>query len=147
MNKKSLILLITCAVIFLDSLDTSTVGVALPSIQHALHMSPSSLQWLVSGYTVAYGGFLLLGGRAADLLGRRRVFLAALAVFVLASALGGAVSSEQLVIASRVVKGISAAMTAPAAFAIIIATFREGPERNRARPSTARPRPSATASA
>lgn len=132
MNKKSLVLLVTCAVIFLDSLDTSTVGVALPTIQHALHMSPASLQWLVSGYTVAYGGFLLLGGRAADLLGRRRVFLVALTVFVLASALGGAVTSEQLVIASRVIKGISAALTAPAAFAIIIGTFREGPERNRA---------------
>jgi MFS family permease len=131
-RRKALILVVTCAAIFLDSLDTSTVGVALPSIQRDLSMTASSLQWLVSGYTIAYGGFLLLGGRIADLLGRRRVFIAATVAFVIASAIGGAVSSEELVIASRVVKGLAAAFTAPAAFSIITTTFAEGPERNKA---------------
>ncbi|WP_089156459.1 MFS transporter [Micromonospora sp. NBS 11-29] len=131
-RRKVLALIVTCAVIFLDSLDTSTVGVALPSIQSDLGLSASSLQWLVSGYVIAYGGFLLLGGRVADLLGRRRVFFAGTAVFVAASVLGGAVSSEELIVASRVIKGISAAFTAPAAFSIITTTFREGPERNKA---------------
>jgi MFS family permease len=131
-RRKVLTLIVTCAVIFLDSLDTSTVGVALPSIQEDLSMSASSLQWLVSGYTIAYGGFLLLGGRVADLLGRRFVFITATVAFIVASIIGGAVSSEELVIASRVVKGIAAAFTAPAAFSIITTTFREGPERNKA---------------
>ncbi|GAB7044736.1 MULTISPECIES: MFS transporter [Catenuloplanes] len=131
-RRKILTLIVTCAVIFLDSLDTSTVGVALPSIQSDLGLSASSLQWLVSGYVIAYGGFLLLGGRVADLLGRRRVFFIGTAVFVAASVLGGAVSSEELIVASRVIKGISAAFTAPAAFSIITTTFREGPERNKA---------------
>lgn len=131
-RRKALTLIITCAVVFLDSMDTSTVGVALPSIERDLDLSPSGLQWLVSGYTVAYGGFLLLGGRVADLLGRRRVFLIATAVFVLASIVGGAVSSEELIVGSRIVKGIAAAFTAPAAFSIITTTFPEGPERNRA---------------
>lgn len=125
-------LIVTCAVIFLDSLDTSIVGVALPSIQRDLALSQSALQWLVSGYTIAYGGFLLLGGRVADLLGRRRVFFIGTAVFVAASFIGGAVSSEELIVMTRFVKGISAAFTAPAAFSIITTTFREGPERNKA---------------
>src|SRR5205823_6911867 len=82
------ILLVLCGAIFLDALDVSMVGVALPSIRSDLHMSTASLQWVVSAYVLGYGGFLLLGGRAADLLGRRRVFLIALGVFVVASALG-----------------------------------------------------------
>ena len=78
-----------CGALFLDALDVSMIGVALPSIRTDLHMSTSSLQWVVSAYVLGYGGFLLLGGRAADLLGRRRVFLIALGVFVVASMLGG----------------------------------------------------------
>src|SRR5438270_13639877 len=82
-------LLVLCGALFLDALDVSMVGVALPSIRTDLHMSTSSLQWVVSAYVLGYGGFLLLGGRAADLLGRRTVFLGALAVFLVASGLGG----------------------------------------------------------
>jgi MFS family permease len=125
-------LLVLCAALFLDALDVSMVGVALPSIGHDLHLSTSSLQWVVSGYVLGYGGLLLLGGRAADLLGRRRVFLTALAVFAVASLLGGLVDSGELLIATRFIKGLSAAFTAPAGLSIITTTFAEGPIRNRA---------------
>ncbi|GGK56396.1 MFS transporter [Planomonospora parontospora subsp. parontospora] len=125
-------LAVLCAVVFLDALDVSMVGVALPSIQADLGLSTDSLQWVVSGYVLGYGGLLLLGGRTADLLGRRRVFLVALAVFAVASLLGGLVDDGTLLIAARFVKGISAAFTAPAALSIITTTFAEGPARNRA---------------
>jgi MFS family permease len=125
-------LAVLCAVIFLDALDVSMVGVALPAIQHDLGLTTSSLQWVVSGYVLGYGGLLLLGGRTADLLGRRRVFLAALGVFAVASLLGGVVDDGALLIAARFVKGVAAAFTAPAALSIITTTFPEGPERNRA---------------
>ena len=98
----------------LDALDVSMVGVALPSIRTALGLSTSSLQWIVSGYVLGYGGLLLLGGRAADLLGRRRVFLAALAAFAILSLLGGLTSVPALLIGARFVKGIAEAFTAPA---------------------------------
>jgi MFS family permease len=117
---------------FLDALDVSMVGVALPSIGADLGLSTSALQWIVSGYILGYGGLLLLGGRAADLLGRRQVFLVALGVFALASLLGGLVDSGPLLIASRFIKGLSAAFTAPAGLSIITTTFPEGPLRNRA---------------
>ncbi|MGX1882909.1 MFS transporter [Streptomyces sp. NPDC055287] len=125
-------LLVLCAAMFLDALDVSMVGVALPSIATDLDLSTSTLQWIVSGYILGYGGLLLLGGRAADLLGRRRVFLVALGVFALASLLGGLVDSGPLLIASRFIKGLSAAFTAPAGLSIITTTFKEGPQRNRA---------------
>ncbi|AZM51849.1 MFS transporter [Streptomyces sp. WAC 01529] len=125
-------LLVLCAAMFLDALDVSMVGVALPSIGSELNLSTSTLQWVVSGYILGYGGLLLLGGRAADLLGRRRVFLIALGVFALASLLGGFVDSGPLLIASRFIKGLSAAFTAPAGLSIITTTFAEGPVRNRA---------------
>ncbi|NEB77854.1 MFS transporter [Streptomyces sp. SID14478] len=125
-------LLVLCAAMFLDALDVSMVGVALPSIGSELGLSTSTLQWVVSGYILGYGGLLLLGGRAADLLGRRRVFLIALGVFALASLLGGMVDSGPLLIASRFIKGLSAAFTAPAGLSIITTTFAEGPVRNRA---------------
>src|SRR6187431_656234 len=99
-------LLVLCGALFLDALDVSMIGVALPSIRTDLGMSTSSLQWVVSGYVLGYGGFLLLGGRAADLLGRRRVLLIALAVFVIASLAGGFVSEGWLLIAARFVKGL-----------------------------------------
>jgi EmrB/QacA subfamily drug resistance transporter len=125
-------LLVLCGALFLDGLDVSMVGVALPSIRTDLHLSTSSLQWVVSGYILGYGGLLLLGGRAADLLGRRRVFLIALGVFLVASFLGGIVSSPALLIATRFIKGASAAFTAPAGLSIITTTFAEGSARNRA---------------
>jgi EmrB/QacA subfamily drug resistance transporter len=125
-------LLVLCGVLFLDGLDVSMVGVALPSIDADLDMSTSALQWVVSGYVLGYGGLLLLGGRTADLLGRRRVLLVALAVFALASLLGALVSSGPLLIAARFIKGAAAAFTAPAGLSIITTTFAEGPARNRA---------------
>ncbi|MGW3633367.1 MFS transporter [Streptomyces sp. NPDC005122] len=125
-------LLVLCAAMFLDALDVSMVGVALPSIGSELGLSTSTLQWIVSGYILGYGGLLLLGGRTADLLGRRQVFLVALGVFALASLLGGLVDSGPLLIASRFIKGLSAAFTAPAGLSIITTTFPEGPLRNRA---------------
>ncbi|MGW6917269.1 MFS transporter [Kitasatospora sp. NPDC054939] len=125
-------LVVLCAAMFLDALDVSMVGVALPSIGSELNLSTSALQWVVSGYVLGYGGLLLLGGRAADLLGRRRVFLVALAVFAGASLLGGLVDNGALLIATRFLKGVSAAFTAPAGLSIITTTFAEGPARNRA---------------
>src|SRR5438309_6366466 len=101
------------------------VGVALPSIKSDLHMSTSSLQWVVSAYVLGYGGFLLLGGRMADLFSRRRLLLGSLVVFGLASLVGGLSDSGTLLIAARLVKGISAAFTAPAALAILLATYRD----------------------
>ncbi|WP_216216277.1 MFS transporter [Amycolatopsis aidingensis] len=126
------VLLTVSTVVGLDALDVSMVGVALPSIRADLGLSTSALQWVVSGYVLGYGGLLLLGGRTADLLGRRRVFLVAVAVFALASLLGGLVDDGALLIASRFVKGLAAAFTAPAALSIITTTFHEGPARNKA---------------
>ncbi|HSI31933.1 MAG TPA: MFS transporter [Miltoncostaeaceae bacterium] len=126
------LILVLCGALFLDALDVSMVGVALPSISADLDMSTSSLQWVISAYVLGFGGFLLLGGRLADLLGRRRVFLIALGVFVVASALGGLVDDGSLLIATRFIKGVSAAFTAPAGLSIITTSFAEGPMRNRA---------------
>jgi EmrB/QacA subfamily drug resistance transporter len=125
-------LLVLCGALFLDALDVSMIGVALPSIRSDLHMSTSSLQWVVSAYVLGYGGFLLLGGRAADLLGRRRMFLASLAVFVVGSGLGGLATGATMLIATRFVKGVSAAFTAPAGLSIITTSFPEGSARNKA---------------
>lgn len=126
------ILAVLCLVLFLDGLDVSMVGVALPSVGVELGLSTSSLQWIISGYVLGFGGFLLLGGRTADLVGRRRVFLIALAVFAVASLLGGVVDSGPLLVATRFIKGVSAAFTAPAGLSIITTTFAEGRARNKA---------------
>src|SRR4051812_19427917 len=125
-------LITLCIVLFLDGLDVSMIGVALPSIGTELDLSTSSLQWLVSGYILGYGGLLLLGGRTADLVGRRKVFLIALAVFAIASLAGGLVSSGPLLILTRFVKGLAAAFTAPTGLSIITTNFAEGPVRNKA---------------
>ncbi|WP_436502006.1 MFS transporter [Actinokineospora sp. HUAS TT18] len=125
-------LAVLCVVLFLDGMDVSMVGVALPSIGAELGMSASSLQWLVNGYVLGYGGLLLLGGRTADLLGRRRVFLIALGAFAVASLVGGLVDDGVLLIATRFIKGLAAAFTAPTAMSILTTTFAEGPARNRA---------------
>jgi MFS family permease len=124
--------MVLCGALFLDALDVSMVGVALPEIRADLGLTTSSLQWIVSGYVLGYGGLLLLGGRAADLLGRRRVFLAALALFAAASLLGGLVSTPGLLIGARFVKGVAAAFTAPAGLSLLTTTFPEGHLRNRA---------------
>jgi EmrB/QacA subfamily drug resistance transporter len=126
------LLALVCGVLFLDGLDVSMVGVALPSIGSELGLEPSSLQWVVSGYILGYGGLLLLGGRAADLLGRRRVLLGGLAVFLVASFIGGLANDGTTLIATRFIKGAAAAFTAPAVLSIITTTFAEGPARNKA---------------
>jgi MFS family permease len=131
-SSSNLLLVVLCGVLFLDGLDVSMVGVALPSINADLHLTTSQLQWIVSGYVLGYGGLLLLGGRTADLLGRRRTLLIALGVFTVASALGGLVDNGTLLVVTRFLKGAAAAFTAPAGLSIITTTFAEGPERNRA---------------
>jgi EmrB/QacA subfamily drug resistance transporter len=113
-------------------LDVAIVNVALPSIQADLGFSATSLQWVVSAYALTFGGLLLLGGRAADLLGRRRVFVAGVAVFALASLLGGLAPTSELLIAARGLQGVGAALMTPAALSILMTTFPEGAERNKA---------------
>lgn len=127
-----LALVLLCTAVFLDSMDLSLMGVALPSVRRELSLSEGTLQWLVSGYAVAYGGFLLLGGRLADLLGRRRMFMLSLTVFAVASLAGGLFSDGALLVATRIVKGLAAALTAPAALSLITTTFIEQAQRTRA---------------
>jgi EmrB/QacA subfamily drug resistance transporter len=117
---------------FMVVLDFSIVNVALPSIERELGVSTSVAQWVVTGYAIAFGGLLILGGRAADLLGRRRMFIAGLVVFSLASLAGGLARDSVLLIASRVVQGAGAAVVAPAALSLITTSFPEGPRRTRA---------------
>ena len=127
-----LTLLLLCGVQFLDVVDSSITNVAFPSIQHALGFSQQSLQWVASGYLLTYGGFLLLGGRLADLLGRRRVLAAGLVVFAVCSLAAGLAQSEGMLIAARLLQGVGAALMAPAALSILTTTFREGADRNTA---------------
>ncbi len=128
----ALTLLLLCGIQFLDVVDSSITNVAFPSIQHALHFSQQSLQWVASGYLLTYGGFLLLGGRLADLLGRRRVLVVGLLVFAACSLFAGLAQSEGMLIAARVLQGVGAAMMAPAALSILTTTFSEGADRNTA---------------
>jgi EmrB/QacA subfamily drug resistance transporter len=125
-------LALLCAVQFLDIADSAIVNVALPSIQHSLDFSQQNLQWVASGYILTYGGFLLLGGRLGDLLGRRRMLLAGLAVFALSSLAAGLANSAGFLVAARLVQGIGAALMAPAALSELTASFREGKDRNTA---------------
>src|SRR5579859_576704 len=118
--------------IFLDTVDVSIVNVALPTIKLDLHLTTTDLQWVPGVYVLTYAGFMLLGGRAADLLGRRRIFVLGAVLFGLASLSGGLANSGWLVILARGVQGIGAALTMPAATSIITTTFPEGPERNKA---------------
>jgi MFS family permease len=126
------VLLVLSGAAFLEGVDISMMGVALPSIRADLDLSTSALQWVVSAYVVGYGGFVLLGGRAADLLGRRRMFLLWLGVFVAFSGLGGLATEGWMVIVARFVTGVAAGFMTPAALSIITTTFAEGPARNRA---------------
>ena len=125
-------LAVVCAAFFMTVLDVSIVNVALPSIGKALDFSRDNLQWVVTAYAITFGGFLLLGGRAADLLGRRRVFLAGVVVFTAASFLCGLAWSEGVLVAARAVQGLGAAIISPAALSIVTTTFEEGAERNKA---------------
>jgi MFS family permease len=126
------VLLVLCGAIFLEGVDVSMLGVALPAIRAELDMSTTSLQWVVSAYVLGYGGFVLLGGRAADLLGRRRMFLLWLGVFIVFSGLGGLANEGWLLIVARFVTGVSAGFMAPAGLSIITTMFAEGPARNQA---------------
>jgi EmrB/QacA subfamily drug resistance transporter len=130
---KNYILLIVAAAQFMVVLDTAIVNVALPSIYSSLHYpNPSSLQWVVTAYTLAFGGFLLLGGRAADLYGRKKVFMFALGLFTAMSLLCGAAQSSEMLNAFRALQGLAAAFMSPAALSIVITTFKEGKERAKA---------------
>ena len=129
---KSIALLLLAVTQFVIVIDASIVNVALPSIGRALSFSRDDLSWVVNAYTQTFGGFLLLGGRLADLLGRRKMFMLGLAVFSLASLAGGIAQSETWLIAARAVQGLGAAIVSPAALSIITTTFAEGAERNRA---------------
>ena len=117
---------------FMVVLDISIVNVALPSIKTDLNFSQESLQWVITAYSIFFGGFLLLGGRLADLFGRRRLFMAGLALFTVSSLLDGLAWSEGSLIAFRGLQGLGAAMMSPAALSILTTTFQEGRERNRA---------------
>jgi EmrB/QacA subfamily drug resistance transporter len=125
-------LFLACLAQFMVILDVSVVNVALPSIRSALHFSEQDLQWVVNAYTVTFAGFLLLGGRAADLLGRRRVFVSGLVLFAAASLAGGMANSQLTLIIARAVQGLGGAVIAPASLSILTSTFEEGSARNRA---------------
>jgi len=126
------VLVIACMAQFMVVLDATVVNVALPSIQRGLHFSSANLQWVVNAYTLIFGGFLLLGGRAADLLGRKRLFVAGVALFSLASLLNGLAQSSGMLIAGRALQGLGGALVSPAALSIITTTFTEQGERTRA---------------
>ena len=125
-------LALVCVAFFMTVLDVSIVNVALPSIKTSFDVSDQTLQWVLIAYTITFGGFLLLGGRAADLLGRRRVFMAGVALFSVASLACGLAGSIGVLIAARAVQGLGAAIISPATLAIITTTFDEGAERNKA---------------
>src|SRR6187397_3338681 len=127
-----LVLVLVCMAQFMVILDATIVNVALPSIQKDLGLSESNLQWIVNAYALTFGGFLLLGGRAGDLAGRKKVFLIGLVVFTIASLLNGLAWSSGVLILFRGVQGLGAALIAPAALSIITATFAEGAERTKA---------------
>jgi EmrB/QacA subfamily drug resistance transporter len=129
---KNLALLLLAMTQFVIVIDASIVNIALPSIGHALSFSQTDLSWVVNAYTLTFGGFLLLGGRLADLMGRRLMFIVGLLVFSLASLAGGLAQSEAWLIAARAVQGLGGAIVSPAALSIITTTFAEGGERNRA---------------
>ena len=127
-----LTLALLCGVAFLDFVDASIVNIALPSIRRALHFSVAGLQWVPSGYLLTYGGFMLLGGRAADLLGRRRVLVAGVIVIGVSSLIGGFAGSSGVLVGARLAQGLGAAMTLPAALSILTTSFKEGKDRNTA---------------
>ena len=129
---KWFVLVLVCIAQFMVVLDATVVNVALPSIQADLDFSASSLQWVVNSYTLAFGGFLLLGGRAADFIGRKRLFIAGVIVFTVASLLNGFATSSEFLIITRALQGLGGAMVSPAALSIVTTTFRDGPERTKA---------------
>jgi EmrB/QacA subfamily drug resistance transporter len=131
-RKGQLMLAFLCLVAFMDFMGFAIMTVALPTIQHDLHFSQQNLQWVISGYTVTYGGFLLLGGRLADLLGRRVTLAAGTAVFAVTSALGGAAPNAGTLVGARLAQGIGAALMTPAALSILTTSFSTGTDRVKA---------------
>src|SRR4051794_18629400 len=129
-GKRWLALAVLVATQFMVVLDVAIVNVALPTIKTDLHFSQESLQWVITAYAILFGGVLLLGGRTADLLGRRRVFVAGLVLFTGSSFLDGIAWSSGALIGFRALQGLGAALLAPAALSILMTTFREGKERN-----------------
>lgn len=126
------VLFVLCGAIFLEGIDVAMLNVALPAIREDLEMSTGMLQWVMSAYVLGYGGFMLLGGRAADLFGRRRMFVFWLVVFLLFSGLGGFATEGWMLIVARFVTGVAAAFMTPAGLSIITTSFEEGPQRNKA---------------
>ncbi|MGB0095421.1 MAG: MFS transporter [Solirubrobacteraceae bacterium] len=131
-RRGKLTLALLCAVAFLDFVDASIVNIALPSIRRSLHFSVQSLIWVPSGYLLTYGGFMLLGGRAADLIGRRRVLISGVVVIGVSSLIGGFAGSSAVLVGVRLAQGLGAAMTLPAALSILTTSFKEGKDRNTA---------------
>jgi EmrB/QacA subfamily drug resistance transporter len=127
-----LVLVLVCFAQFMVVLDATIVNVALPSIQRDLQFSATELQWVINSYTLVFGGFLLLGGRAADLVGRRVLFVGGVLLFSFASLLNGLASSSEMLVAARGLQGLGAALVSPAALSIVTTTFQEGPERTKA---------------
>jgi EmrB/QacA subfamily drug resistance transporter len=131
-RRGKLTLALLAAIAFLDFVDASITNIALPAIRRDLHFSVESLQWIPSGYLLTYGGFMLLGGRAADLLGRRRVLVAGVLVIGVSSMIGGLAGSSGVLVGARLAQGLGAAMTLPAALSILTTSFKEGSDRNTA---------------
>src|SRR5512133_3487255 len=131
-RRGKLTLALLTAVAFLDFVDASIVNIALPSIRRDLGFSEQGLQWIPSGYLLTYGGFMLLGGRAADLLGRRRILVAGTVLIGVSSLIGGFAGSSGVLVGARLAQGMGAAMMLPAALSILTTTFKEGSERNTA---------------
>jgi len=131
-RRGKLTLALLSAVAFLDFIDASIVNIALPDIRTDLHFSVQGLQWVLSGYLLTYGGFMLLGGRAGDLLGRRRVLVAGTTLFAVSSLAGGFAGTAGVLVGARLAQGLGAAMMLPAALSLLTTSFKEGPERNKA---------------
>ena len=131
-DRRWLILAIVGAAFFMTVLDVAIVNVAIPSIQTDLNVTETTVQWVLIAYAITFGGFLLLGGRMADLLGRKRIFLVGLVLFTIASLVCGLANNISVLIGARAVQGVGAAIISPAALSIVTTTFEEGPERNKA---------------
>jgi MFS family permease len=131
-DRRWLTLAIVGAAFFMTILDVAIVNVAIPSIEIDLHINEQTVQWVIIAYAITFGGFLLLGGRMADLLGRKLIFLIGLGVFTAASLVCGFANSSGVLIGARAVQGLGAAIISPAALSIVTTTFREGAERNKA---------------
>src|ERR1700684_1079437 len=131
-SNRWVILVIACLGQVMVVLDATVVNVALPSIQRGLPFSPANLQWVINAYTLIFGGFLLLGGRAADLLGRRRLFVVGVALFASASLLNGLAQSSTMLIVGRGLQGLGGALVSPAALSIVTTTFSDGEQRTKA---------------